>query len=159
MFEPLSFPEILLANEAATLNFGATLSRVLTPGTIVFLEGNLGAGKTTCLRGILRGLGFSGSVKSPTYTLVEEYDVEWGPLYHFDLYRLQTAEELETIGIREYFGDNAVVVVEWAERGIGVLPKPDINIIFTIDILKNNRTITLKAYTLKGKNMVEKLQK
>jgi len=117
---------IILADEAATEAMGAHLASVLKSPCIVFLEGELGAGKTTLVRGFLRGVGYTASVKSPTYTLVEIYPLSSGVLYHFDLYRLTQPEELEFMGIRDYFDQDAIIFVEWPERGLGFLPKPDL---------------------------------
>jgi tRNA threonylcarbamoyladenosine biosynthesis protein TsaE len=115
-----------LADEAATVLAGEQLVAQLSAGMTVFLEGTLGAGKTTITRGILQGFGHSGAVKSPTYTLVEPYEQLSPIVYHFDLYRLGNPEELEYMGIRDYFSPQSLCIVEWAERGEGVLPEPDV---------------------------------
>src|SRR5437762_13600072 len=116
----ISYPmndEYFIPTEAEMLLFAKNLARAMTQGVIIFLHGELGAGKTTLVRGLLRGLGYQGNVKSPTYTMVEEYRLALGSVYHFDLYRIMDSEELEFIGIREYFRNSAVVLIEWPERG------------------------------------------
>lgn len=118
--------EIPLASEEATLACGAELAEELSAGGIVYLQGDLGAGKTTLCRGILRGLGHAGKVRSPTYTLMESYPLPGIYVYHFDLYRMNHPEELEFIGGRDYFIGGNLCLVEWPERGEGWLPPPDL---------------------------------
>lgn len=114
-----------LADTSATEQFGAELWGSLPKPAVVFLQGDLGAGKTTLVRAYLRAAGFTGAVKSPTYTLVEEYAINDGNVFHFDLYRLSDPEELEWIGIRDYFDAAAVCFIEWPDKGHGFLPAPD----------------------------------
>ena len=118
-----------VATEADTERVGAALAPRLHAGLVLFLHGELGAGKTTLVRGILHGLGYTGAVKSPTYTLVEPYLIGGLTIYHFDLYRLNDPEELEFLGVRDYLEGKGVCLVEWAERGAGVLPAPDVDIV------------------------------
>jgi len=114
-----------IPDEAAMLAYGAALGRELGANEIVFLSGEMGMGKTTLARGILRGLGFNGAVKSPTYTLIEPYEVNGIRVYHFDFYRIQSAEELEYLGLDDLLGESAIKLVEWPERAFGRLPVPD----------------------------------
>ncbi|MCW5625208.1 MAG: tRNA (adenosine(37)-N6)-threonylcarbamoyltransferase complex ATPase subunit type 1 TsaE, partial [Burkholderiales bacterium] len=107
---------ITLPDETATLALGARLAERLEPGTIVLLEGDLGAGKTTLVRGLLRRLGYAGRVKSPTYGLVELYDLSRLSLYHFDFYRLENPKAWREAGFAEYFDDHHVCLVEWPEK-------------------------------------------
>jgi tRNA threonylcarbamoyladenosine biosynthesis protein TsaE len=113
-----------VADEAAMLAYGTALAAELGPDDLVLLYGDLGAGKTTLARGILRGLGFAGHVKSPTYTLVEPYEFGSTRVYHFDFYRIKDREELEYIGLDDLLGEHAIKLVEWPERAFGRLPPP-----------------------------------
>ncbi|HWP94433.1 MAG TPA: tRNA (adenosine(37)-N6)-threonylcarbamoyltransferase complex ATPase subunit type 1 TsaE [Gammaproteobacteria bacterium] len=116
-----------LPDAAATEALGAALARALGPeGAVVYLQGELGAGKTTLVRGFLRALGYTGSVRSPTYTLLEPYLVEGRRVYHLDLYRIAEPAELEFLGVRELGERGDVCLIEWAERGAGALPPADL---------------------------------
>lgn len=132
----------------AMQELGARLAKLLAPGMILFLHGELGAGKTTLVRGILQGLGHRAAVKSPTYTLVEPYTLDGQRVYHFDLYRLQDPEELEFLGVRDYLEGQGICLVEWAERGSGLLPVPDLDI--TIERLEDGRRVRVLAHTEQG---------
>ena len=119
---------IYLPDSVATEYYGANLAKQLPNKCLIFLTGDLGSGKTTLVRGFLRALGYNNTVKSPTYTLVEEYPLKRGLVCHFDLYRVQDPEELELIGIRDYLSQQAICFIEWPERGLNTLPEPDIHI-------------------------------
>ncbi|MDD1613881.1 MAG: tRNA (adenosine(37)-N6)-threonylcarbamoyltransferase complex ATPase subunit type 1 TsaE [Methylococcaceae bacterium] len=115
-----------LDSTEATEQFGAELFKSVPSKCLIFLQGDLGAGKTTMVRGFLRAAGYNGTVKSPTYTLVEEYIVDGRKIFHFDLYRVVDPEELEWIGIRDYFDQDSICFIEWPDKGKGFLPQPDI---------------------------------
>jgi tRNA threonylcarbamoyladenosine biosynthesis protein TsaE len=123
----------VLQNVEETEQLGADLYKSLPRKSLIFLQGDLGSGKTTLVRGYLRAAGYAGTVKSPTYNIVEEYTLAGNKIYHFDLYRLNDPEELEYLGISDYFKHDSVCFIEWPDKGEGFLPKPDTVITLTVD--------------------------
>ncbi len=117
-----------LSDEAASGRLGAALAAALRPGLVIFLEGDLGTGKTTLVRAAIRALGYGGPVKSPTYSLVEVYVISSLYLYHFDFYRFESPEEFLDAGLAEYFNQNAICLVEWPERAARCVPAPDLRL-------------------------------
>ncbi len=150
---------IYLPDEAATLDFAGRFYRTLPFGCLVYLRGTLGVGKTTFVRGCLRAAGYQGKVKSPTFTLVEEYALQGRSVYHFDLYRLSDPEELEWMGMRDYLRPDALCFIEWPERGEGVLPDPDVEIHIAIEGFSRNLSIlpfsTIGCKILEGLSSVD----
>lgn len=145
-----------LADETATLALGENLAMALEPGMFVSLSGELGSGKTTLARGILRGLGYQGKVKSPTYTLVELYKLSRLDLYHFDFYRFNDPQELLDAGFRDNFGSGNLCLVEWPERATGLLPPADIEIALAAE--GAGRRLRIKAETEPGTHCLKTLQ-
>ncbi len=145
-----------LADAEATAGLGAALGRALTRPCCIWLEGDLGAGKTTLVRGLLRALGHAGSVKSPTYTLVEPYEFAAGVVYHLDLYRLADPEELEFLGVRELAAGNSVVLVEWPARGAGFLPAPDL--VLALVVHGDGRRAVLEARSKRGADILTHME-
>ncbi|WP_370661033.1 tRNA (adenosine(37)-N6)-threonylcarbamoyltransferase complex ATPase subunit type 1 TsaE [Psychrosphaera algicola] len=146
----------ILPDQDATVVMGCRLAKSLTSSTIIFLHGDLGAGKTTFSRGVIQGLGHNGNVKSPTYTLVEPYELSGLNAYHFDLYRLSEPEELEYMGFRDYLNDHAVCLIEWPEKGAGLLPKPDL--VIELQYAEQQREVTFKAGTELGETILQRLK-
>lgn len=150
-----------LADEAATLNFGAMLAKTIQPDLTIYLYGDLGAGKTTLVRGLLRSLGFIGKVKSPTYTLIEPYEAivtqpEPLNLYHFDLYRFNDEEEWVEAGFRDYFNPQSVCLIEWPEKAKQVLPAPDVEISFIIK--ETGRSVKVAARSIRGQQCIQPIK-
>ena len=171
----MSVLNLLLNDEDATLSLGRKLAFALSMnnkqptkpsellqiqdvqimGAIVYLTGDLGSGKTTLTRGIMRGFGYNGAVKSPTYTIIEPYEFDKSQIYHFDLYRLSHAEEVEYLGAEEYFSSTNLCLIEWPERGQGFLPLADL--VIELAQKGNGRSVTCKSHTEKGFKIVKRL--
>ena len=149
--------ERYLDSAAATEKLGARLASALAPGCVFYLRGDLGAGKTTLARGLLRGLGHRGTVKSPTFTLVEPYQLEEWRLFHWDLYRLADPEELEYLGLRDQLDGEAVLLIEWPERGRGELPAADLEVWLDYAGEGEDRSCRLEARSPTGQAMLARL--
>lgn len=149
-------PECYLNSESATEALGMQMAAGLAPGCILYLQGDLGAGKTTLTRGLLRGLGYQGLVKSPTFTLVEPYQMQQWRLFHWDLYRLGDAEELEYLGLRDQLDGEAVLLIEWPERGHGTLPQADVMV--TLDYADLGRRFHLEAHSPRGQALLSAIR-
>jgi tRNA threonylcarbamoyladenosine biosynthesis protein TsaE len=155
---------IFLSDEQATVVFGQILARYCPSGLNIYLYGDLGAGKTTLVRGLIQSFLPDIKVKSPTYTLVEDYEVanaaqnpnNLNHVYHFDLYRLGDPEELEYLGGRDYFANDAVCLVEWPQRGEGWLAEPDLEI--TLEYQEDGRKVDLQSHSQEGKLLSEKIK-
>lgn len=143
------------SNEQATLDFGVKLGQASTAPLVIFLEGELGTGKTTLARGFLRGLGYTGKVKSPSYTLVESYDLGEIQVFHFDFYRIHGPQELEFIGLQDYWQPKAIFLVEWPEQAAPLLPSVDLSCSLTI--VETGRQLALHAKSERGDNLLSRL--
>jgi tRNA threonylcarbamoyladenosine biosynthesis protein TsaE len=152
----LTKQSFILADEVATIAMGKRLAELvkseLQQGITVYLNGDLGAGKTTLTRGFVQGMGHVGNVKSPTYTLVEPYDLGEWQVYHFDLYRLADPEELEYMGIRDYFSERSCSFIEWPEKGSGMIAAPDM--VIDLAYSGEQRSMTVQADTVIGKKLL-----
>jgi len=149
-----------LPDETATLKLGADLAATLVPGLTLYLHGDLGAGKTALTRALLHAAGHAGRVKSPTYTLAEPYEVciagRMVSVIHFDLYRMASPEEFLDAGFREHFNENSICIVEWPEKGVPVLPPPDIQL--TLMLAEHGRDVELRALSDKGHQCLARLK-
>lgn len=146
---------LTLPDEAATLALGRALAAEARGGRVLYLHGDLGAGKTTLTRGLLRGLGWTAAVKSPTYTLVELYELSSLNLYHFDLYRFNDPTEWLTAGLADSLDEHALAILEWPERALAFLPKPDLEI--RLDTAGSGRTATIEAHSASGEQWLRSL--
>lgn len=155
---PLTSVQFFIPDECSMLDLGGKLAQATVAYSngfkpmLIFLSGQLGAGKTTLVRGFLQGLGYQQRVKSPTYTLVETYDFNNQTVYHFDFYRIQDINELNFIGLTDYLQDKAVSLIEWPEHGTGMLPIPDLNI--SIEVREQGRQIKMEAMSQSGQGIV-----
>ncbi len=138
----------LLSDEEATLAAGAALAHAAKGHGVIALHGNLGSGKTTLCRGLIRALGHSGAVKSPTFTIVEPYDLPAGRVLHYDLYRLSDPEEVEYLGMRDFLDGRTLTLIEWPEKATGFLPPADLELF--LDVLPSGRRISWQALTPHG---------
>jgi len=169
----MSEDSLFLPDEPATERFGRLLAVATsdlpvqadslnalpgsTRGGRVFLDGDLGAGKTTLARGVLRGYGHQGAVKSPTYTLVEPYEFSRYNIYHFDLYRLSDPEEVEFLGVSDYLEQPNLCLIEWPSQGGSLLPSPDLRIVLRRE--GSGRRISWQAASARGEEIAERLRR
>jgi tRNA threonylcarbamoyladenosine biosynthesis protein TsaE len=152
--------ELALPNEEATLALGQLLAQSFpgagAGGAVLYLRGELGAGKTSCARSLLRSLGVAGTIRSPTYTLVESYVMPRLTCVHVDLYRLQTPLEVDELGLRDEWGAGSLMVVEWPERGATALPPADVEA--TLSYAEPGRRALLAASTELGRRWLQSLR-
>lgn len=147
----------VLENECATQAFAEYFGQFVTKGLVIGLVGEIGMGKTCCVRALLQSLGVNSSVKSPTFNLVESYDLSLGCVYHFDLYRLTDELELEDLGFRDYFSSDSLCLVEWPEKAPSLMSNADI--FFEFELYSTGRILKLKAQTLGGEKILESMKR
>ena len=146
---------IPLKNETETTEIGAKVATCLKGGEVIYLKGELGTGKTTLVRGVLNGLGHTGNVKSPTFTIVEPYSIDSHVIYHFDLYRLDDPEELESLGIRDYCDGQSICFFEWPEKGGDFLP--DADILISLSYQNEGRALEISTFSEIGDSILGNL--
>jgi len=147
--------EVTLTDSESMERLGAAMANVCTGAILIRLQGDLGSGKTTLVRGFLRSVGITGAIKSPTYTLVEPYQAGDQHYYHFDLYRLEAPEALEMLGFRDYLDGDSVCLIEWPEQAGDLLPPADIAV--AISMLPDGRRVHLDSATTRGANLLKSL--
>ena len=147
--------KLVIRDEAEMLALGGRLAQACHAAVVIYFHGQLGAGKTTLVRGFMRAMGYGGAVKSPTYTLIEPYDIGDWRIYHLDLYRVEDAAELAYLGLRELYEGKAVMLVEWPERGGTYLPPPDL--VMEIEYAIAGRQLLLKPHTATGEALISAL--
>ncbi len=145
---------ITIGNETEMQTLGKELGKLFAGGSIIYLEGDLGAGKTTFARGFIRSYNHTCAIKSPTYTLVESYPGDCLTIHHFDLYRIADPEELEFIGIIDYFSQETISLIEWPDRGKPLLPAPDLTV--RIHYKNSKRKVTLIPHSPAATRVIEK---
>jgi len=148
--------DLKLPDAAATARLGAAAAKGIAPGRVLHLSGELGTGKTTLVRGLLRALGVQGPVKSPTYAWVEPYSISSLDLYHFDFYRFDKKTEWLSSGLREYFTPDSVCVVEWPERAGAGLPPPDLAVRLSYE--RGARRAAVEAHSAEGEAWLASLR-
>jgi tRNA threonylcarbamoyladenosine biosynthesis protein TsaE len=145
----------VLRDEEATVAAGARLAHAADGHGVIALRGNLGSGKTTLCRGLIRALGHTGAVKSPTYTLVEPYELGPARVLHYDLYRLSDPEEVEFLGMRDFLDGRTLTLIEWPEKALGFLPPPDLEL--SLEVLSSGRCLRWQALTPHGEKLAAAL--
>lgn len=150
--------QLTIKSSIAMRKLGTVVAGICKPGCVIYLSGELGVGKTTFARGFLRGLKINDHVRSPTFTLFEQYQIGDKLIYHFDLYRLIDAEEFMYIGARDFFTDKTICLIEWPQHGTGFLPKADLICDFYFITKRNERKATLIANSSKGKDIIKNLK-
>lgn len=146
---------VFLADEAASVAMGQRLASLITAPLVMSFDGQIGAGKTTIVRALIRDLGIKGAIKSPTFSIVEEYPCQNFSLYHFDCYRITEPDELDYIGFRDYFSEDSVCLIEWPKLAGGYLPNVDLG--FELKLQHNGRQLVMLANTTSGERLLQGL--